>query len=128
MNNILENNKNTESKELENEFFHTPNVDIFEKEDKINLITELPGVEEASLELIVEDNVLTISGKMKDQSFDAYDLVYSEYKPASYKRSFTINNEFDKDKLKAVFKNGVLDISIPKVEKVAPKKIKIDLL
>jgi len=131
MNNKVENKKVTQDitpEVVRNESFYTPNVDIFEEKEQINLITELSGIEEKNLDVVVEDNILTISAKMKDEKFDNYELIYSEYRPITYKRKFTISNEFDKDKLKATFKNGILNISIPKLEKTPAKKIKVKLV
>ena len=104
---------------------YSPNVDIFETEKEIVLTTELPGVKEEDLDVMLENNVLTISAKMNEEKFEDYELIYSEYRPIKFERSFTISDEFDKDKMKATLKNGILNLTIPKAEKAVAKKIKV---
>jgi HSP20 family molecular chaperone IbpA len=121
-------NKNMTPEFNKNESSYMPNVDIFETEKDINLVSELSGVEEKDLEVMLENNVLTISAKMKEEKFEDYELIYSEYKPVRYERSFTISDEYDKSKLKATFKNGLLNLNIPKAEKTVAKKIAVKIL
>jgi len=104
---------------------YSPNVDIFETEEEIVLTTELPGVKEEDLDVMLENNILTISAKMNEEKFEDYELIYSEYRPIKFERSFTISDEFDKDKMKATLKNGILNLTIPKAEKAVAKKIKV---
>jgi len=122
------NNNNLISKLERNENVFSPSVDIFEENGKINLVTELPGIEKDNLEVSVENNTLTISAKMKEETFDDYELIYSEYKAINYERSFSLSDELNKDELQAIFKNGVLNISIAKKEKTPAKKIEVKLV
>jgi len=131
MDNKLQNtemNKTVTPEITRNERSYSPNVDIIETEKEIILTSELAGVEEENLEVILDNNVLTITGKMEEESFKDYELIYSEYRPVKYERSFTVSNEFNKDKLKAVLKDGLLNLTIPKAEKTAAKKIKVKSL
>jgi len=122
------NNNNLISKLERNENVFSPSVDIFEENGKINLVTDLPGIEKDNLEVSVENNTLTISAKMKEETFDDYELIYSEYKAINYERSFSLSDELNKDELQAIFKNGVLNISIAKKEKTPAKKIEVKLV
>jgi len=121
------NNKNIASKQENNNNLYCPSVDIFEEDNKVNLVAELAGIKKDELDLSIENNTLTISAKMKEENFEDYDLVYSEYKALRFKRSFTLSEELNKDELEAIFKNGILSISIPKKKKSPAKKIEVKL-
>ena len=128
-NKLQNTNNNVQAPEVtRSEPVYTPNVDIVETEKEIVLTAELPGVEEKNLDVMLENNVLTITGKMKEESFEDYELIYSEYRPVKYERSFTISDEFDKKKLKATLKNGLLKITVPKAQKAVAKKIAVKTL
>ena len=128
-NELQKNNNETITPEItKSEPTYSPNVNIVETEKEIILTSELAGVKEEDLELMLDNNVLTITGKMKDESFNDYDLVYSEYRPVKYERSFTISDEFDKTKLNAVLKNGLLNLNIPKAPKTVAKRISVKSL
>ena len=97
-----------------------PATDIYEKADAILVQCDLPGVDEKNLEITLEDNVLTITGRQAEETPEGYDLVLSEYRSGVFRRSFTISNEIDNDGIKARIRNGVLNLELPKAAK-APK-------
>ena len=101
----------------------SPRVDIHESGDKYTVRTELPGVEKDAVSVSIDENVLTIKGTK--QFIDAKDgeqwkRVETQY--GEFTRSFTLPDEVDVDQVSAAYKNGVLELSIPKVE---PKKAKM---
>ncbi|MCP3851346.1 MAG: Hsp20/alpha crystallin family protein, partial [Gammaproteobacteria bacterium] len=101
----------------------SPRVDIHESENKYTVRTELPGVEKDAVSVSIDENVLTIKGTK--QFVDAKDgeqwkRVETQY--GEFIRSFTLPDEVDVDQVSAAYKNGVLELSIPKVE---PKKAKM---
>jgi len=102
-----------------------PRVDIYETKDALFLIAEMPGVDEKTVDVELEKNVLTISGRVEDGKVKDYNLVFSEYEVGDYERTFTLSDEIDRDKIKAHVKQGVLRLELPKAEKVKPKKIAI---
>ena len=104
-----------------------PRVDIYETKDALFLIAEMPGVDEKTVDVELEKNVLTISGRVEDGKVKDYNLVFSEYEVGDYERTFTLSDEIDRDKIKATVKQGVLRLELPKAEKVKPKKIAINV-
>ncbi len=102
-----------------------PRVDIYETRDALFLIAEMPGVDEKTVDVELEKNVLTISGRVEDGKVKDYNLVFSEYEVGDYERTFTLSDEIDREKIKATVKQGVLRLELPKAEKVKPKKIAI---
>lgn len=102
-----------------------PAVDIFETKDAILLMAEMPGVDENSVDVSLEKNVLTLTGNVEPEEFDGYNLVYQEYEYGDFQRSFTLSNEIDVENIAATVKNGVLSLTLPKIERVKSKKIEV---
>ena len=103
-----------------------PRVDIYETRDALFLIADMPGVDEKTVDVELEKNVLTISGRVENGKVQDYRLVFSEYEVGDYERTFTLSDEIDKNKIKASVKQGVVRLELPKAEKVKPKIIKIN--
>jgi HSP20 family protein len=106
--------------------FRTPAVDVREDDDKYLMEMELPGLTEKDVNVKVEDGVLTISSK-KEESKEEKDEGYlrRERRHHSFSRSFTLPDNVDVDKITANFKNGLLDVSVPKSPAAKPKLIEV---
>jgi len=102
-----------------------PRVDIYETKDSLFLIADMPGVDEQSVDVELEKNILTIAGRVDPAEAKDKSIVYSEYEIGDYERIFTLSDEIDRDKIYATVKNGVLRLELPKAEKAKPKKITI---
>lgn len=103
----------------------TPSVDVIERKDDIILLADMPGVNTESLDITIEKNVLSINGKVSYDIPDKHKLYFAEYDIGDFKRSFSISEEIDKDKIQATLKNGVLKIVMPKVDVVKSRKIEV---
>ena len=100
-----------------------PKVNVYEYDDKVGIVAEIPGLDKKDLEIEVTDEVLTISGKKHSIVEDENAKVLRrELKGSSFKRTFTLCESLNGDNIKASFKNGVLNIDIQKVEPELPKK------
>ena len=103
-----------------------PPVDISEDQDKIRLTTELPGVREDQVTIQMEGGVLTLRGERKfedekqGRNFHRVERSYGQFV-----RSFTLPNDVDREKIRATFSDGILEIEIPKREDARPRQIKI---
>ena len=105
-----------------------PKVNVYEYDDKVGIVAEIPGLTKKQLNVEVEDNVLTISGDKHSVWDDAKAKVLRrELKQSSFKRSFTLGELLDGNDISANFKDGVLSIEIPKVEPAKPKKHSIKI-
>lgn len=100
-----------------------PPVDILEGKQNVRLVMEMPGVEQDGIDVTLEHGVLTVEGKITPISFDDSTLRYSEYEQGNYRRSFNLSDELNLEEIDASIKDGVLTITIPKSEKMQPKKI-----
>ena len=104
-----------------------PKVNVYEYDDKIGIVAEIPGLDKKNVSVEVEENVLTISGDKHGFEDDGGKCITRELKHSSFKRSFTLGELLDGDDISANFKDGVLSIEIPKVEPAKPKKHSINI-
>ena len=100
-----------------------PKVNVYEYDDKVGIVAEIPGLNKKQLNVEVEDGILTISGD-KHSTFEdeGAKVLRRELKQSSFKRSFELGEQLDGDSIAASFKDGVLSVAIPKIEPEKPKK------
>lgn len=104
-----------------------PAVDLIDQKDKILAKVELPGVEKKDVKISLVDNNLTIQGEIKkEEEIKKEDYYYRERAYGNYARTISLPAEIDKDKIVAKFKNGILEITLPKKPEVQPKEITIE--
>lgn len=104
---------------------YIPRVDIFETENDIVVVADVPGVDENSVDITLEKGVLTINGLVEPTQPDNYSLAYAEYEVGDYQRSFTLSNEVDQENIQAMVKDGVLRLQLPKVGPAKARKIAV---
>jgi HSP20 family protein len=104
---------------------YTPVVDIIERKDDIIVIADMPGVDEKSVDITIEKNVLTISGAVEAVIPENRTMYVNEYGIGDYQRVFTLTDEVDKEKIQASVKNGMLKIVLPKAEALKTRKIAV---
>ena len=100
---------------LSNRRSFMPRCDIYEMEDKVFVVADMPGVDKDSVDIQVEKNTLTIDGKVMSEDDNKYSLAYSEYEVGDYQRRFTLSNEIDITGIEAKVKDGVLRLYLPKI-------------
>ena len=100
-----------------------PKVNVYEYEDKIGIVAEIPGLDKKQLQVEVEDGILTIAGD-KHSAFedDGAKVIRRELKQSSFKRSFELGELLDGENINANFKDGILSVDVPKIEPEKPKK------
>jgi len=120
-----ENNNSTTTESVPEKYF-TPAVDVYDTEDAFVAVVDLPGVVKGDVKIEVdENNVLSVKAK---QSFHEPDrAVVKEFIKGNYYRAFSLGDEFERDAVKAVFEDGVLEISVPRKEEQKPKRIEISI-
>ena len=91
-----------------------PRVDIYETDDAIVLLADMPGVDESSLDITLENRVLTVKGYVDPEWPENYTLAYAEYRVGDYERSFTLTDMVDQAGIQATAKDGVLRVHLPK--------------
>ena len=101
-----------------------PQVNIVETKDSFILEAEMPGVSKEGLEVLLEGNELTIVGR-RQTGVPGAEPVYRESNPRDFRREFVLDPSIDASKLSATIDQGVLTVTLPKTEKVKPRKIQV---
>jgi HSP20 family molecular chaperone IbpA len=103
----------------------TPPVDIYETEEGILLLADMPGVPKENLDVHVDKNMLTIKGEIGDIVPKDINPLYVEFNGKAFERAFTLGPDVDVSKIEASMNAGVLKIFLPKSEEVKPRKIEV---
>lgn len=106
----------------------TPAVDILEKDQEFRLIAEVPGLPKENISVTLEGNTLTISGEKKDfweKETEKGNVYQAERRYGKFTRSFTLPSKVDMKKIAANYKDGVLEVIIPKAQEAQPQKVQI---
>lgn len=102
----------------------SPLVDIFETDEGLTLVADMPGLDDKSLDISIEQNVLTIKGDAPAGKGEGH---LSEFAMAGYWRQFVLSDNFDAEKADAFIKHGVMTLKIPKAEAAKPKRIEVSV-
>jgi HSP20 family molecular chaperone IbpA len=111
-------------KTRKNDQYICPGVDIFESDDGLTLVADMPGLDDKSLDVSIEQGVLTIKG---DAPTGVGEYQSQEFAMAGYWRQFLLSENFDAAKAQASIRNGVMTLRIPKAEKAKPKRIEVSV-
>ena len=104
---------------------YRPSVDITNSATEVNLVADVPGVDEAHLDVTLDKNVLTIRGRVEPPSFEGYKPVRREYGVGDFERVFTVSDDVNRDAIAASVKDGVLQLKLPKTAQSARHKINV---
>ena len=104
--------------------YTSPTVNLSESKDAYLLEAEMPGVNKDGLEVLLEANELTVVGHRQPENINA-ELLYRESKPRDFRRVFVLDPSIDTKKISAQIDQGVLKLSLPKAERVKPRKIEV---
>ena len=115
---------NKEEKTTPGRYF-VPAADIFETDEALTVILEMPGVEKSNVDVRVEDGVLSVVGKLDLSKYQGLQPLYVEYNVGHYSRSFQLSSKVDQSKIAAELKDGVLALTLPKLEQAKPRTIEV---
>jgi HSP20 family protein len=104
---------------------YVPTADIFETGDALHVILEMPGVEKTNVDVTVEDGVLKVEGRLDFSNYKNLAPLYTEYNVGHYARSFRLSSQIDQNEIGAELSDGVLTLTLPKVEEARPRTIQI---
>jgi HSP20 family molecular chaperone IbpA len=108
-------------------FLFTPPIDIYENEEGLVLHADLPGVSLETLELQVQDNKLTLFGRVASQVPAGAQVLHQEYEVGDFLRSFILSDEVDHERISATLNNGVLKVLLPKAHRPEPRRIQVSM-
>ena len=102
-----------------------PPVDIYETEQGLMLLADVPGAKPESLRITLERHVLNIWAEVEDHAPEGYSSIYREYEVGDFECQFTLSGDFDAEKIEASLTDGVLRLTIPRAAEAAPRTIKV---
>jgi HSP20 family molecular chaperone IbpA len=102
-----------------------PNADIYETPTELKVVLEMPGIDKSNVEIKVEDDVLHVEGRLDLSKYSGLQPLYTEYNVGHYARSFQLSSKIDQNKIAAEMNDGVLSLTLPKVEEAKPRTIRI---
>ncbi|HEY3848248.1 MAG TPA: Hsp20/alpha crystallin family protein [Acetobacteraceae bacterium] len=102
-----------------------PYGDIFETDEALTVVLEMPGVEKQAVNIALENDVLRVDGQIDFSKYEGMEPVYTEYNVGHYARSFTLSNKIDQERISAQLDDGVLVLTLPKAKQLQPRRISI---
>ncbi len=102
-----------------------PTADIYETQDALSVVLEMPGVEKNNIDVSVENGVLKVEGRLDFSKYQGLQPLYTEYNVGHYSRSFRLSSKIDHNRIGAELKDGVLALTLPKVEEAKPITIQV---
>ena len=106
--------------------FFVPQTDIFENDNALTVIMEMPGVDKDNVSVDLENDRLQIEGRIEFNLYDEMEPIYTEYNIGHFRRSFTLSSKIDRAAISADLNNGVLKILLPKIEEAKPRRIEVN--
>ena len=106
--------------------YYVPTTDIFETDDALTVVMEIPGVERQALEVNIENDVLRVDARIDFSKYEELEPLYTEYNVGHFTRSFTLSNNIDQQQISAQLDDGVLTLTLKKAKEAVPRRIAIN--
>lgn len=107
--------------------FYRPNVDIAEGADELVVFADMPGVRSEDIDIDFKEGLLTIHGKVQLRQPEGTNYLFNEYGLGDFHRTFQVSEQIDAGRINASYKDGVLTLRLPKLERVKPRKIAVQV-
>ena len=118
-------NESASAPPAEPQVVFTPPIDIFETDEGLVLLADLPGVSSETLELQVQDNKLTLFGRVTPPTPAGAPLLHQEYRVGHFLRSFILSDDVDHEQITAKLHQGVLEVTLPRAKRTEPRRIPV---
>jgi HSP20 family molecular chaperone IbpA len=105
--------------------FYMPPTDIYETEDALTVVMEMPGVERDDITVKLENGILNVEGHIDYSKYQEMQPVYTEYNVGHFARSFTLSERIDQGEITAELDSGVLKLTMKKVKEAMPRRIEV---
>jgi HSP20 family protein len=105
--------------------YYVPTTDIFETEDALTVVMEIPGVGKEAVDVNIENDVLRVEGRIDQSKYEGLEPLYTEYNVGHFTRSFTLSNKIDQQQISAQLDDGVLTLTLKKAKEAMPRRIAI---
>jgi len=105
--------------------FYVPYTDVYETEDALMVVMEMPGLDRKDVAVELKDDVLRVDGRIDFFKYDGMEPMYTEYNIGHWARSFALSDKVDREHIAAQFEDGVLTLTLPKTAEAQPRRIAI---
>jgi HSP20 family molecular chaperone IbpA len=105
--------------------FYVPYTDVYETEEALTVVMEMPGVDRKDVEVELKDDVLRVEGRIDFAKYEGMEPVYTEYNIGHWTRSFALSDKVDRERIAAQLEDGVLTLTLPKTAEARPRRIAI---
>ena len=105
--------------------FYVPQTDVYETEEALTVVMEMPGVDRKDVGVELKEGVLRVEGRIDFSKYGGMEPVYTEYNVGHYGRSFTLSDRVDQERIAAQLEDGVLTLTLPKTAEARPRRIAI---
>ena len=106
--------------------YYVQNTDIYETDDALTVVMEIPGVEKKDVEVNIENDLLRVEGRIDFAKYEGLEPLYTEYNVGHFARTFTLSNKIDQQQITAQLDDGVLTLTLKKAKEALPRKIAIN--
>jgi len=105
--------------------YYVPATDIYETDEALTVVMEVPGVERKDIEVNIENDVLRVEGRIDFSKYEGLEPLYTEYNVGHFSRAFTLSSKIDQQQIGAQVEDGVLTLTLPKAKEAQPRRIEI---
>jgi HSP20 family protein len=105
--------------------YYMPDTDIYEAEDALKIVMEVPGVDRKDIDIKVEEDTLSVEARIDPSKYDGMEPLYTEYNVGHFARRFALSHMIDQQQIGATLSDGVLTLTLKKTETARPRRIEI---
>ena len=105
--------------------FYVPHTDVYETEEALTVVMEMPGVGREDVEIELKDDVLRVEGRIDSAKYGGMEPVYTEYGVGHWARTFALSDKVDRGRIGAQLEDGVLTLALPKTAEARPRRIAV---
>jgi HSP20 family molecular chaperone IbpA len=105
--------------------YYVPSTDIYETDDALQVVMEVPGVDRKDIDIKVEENTLKVEAKIDPSKYEGMEPLYTEYNVGHFARSFALSQKIDQQQIGAALADGILTLTLKKVQQAQPRRIEI---
>ena len=105
--------------------FYVPPTDVYETEEALTVVMEVPGVAREAVEIELKEDVLRVEGRIDAAKYGGLEPVYTEYNVGHWTRSFALSDAVDRERIGAQLEDGVLTLTLPKTAAARPRRIAV---
>ena len=105
--------------------YYMPNTDIYETDDTLTVVMEIPGVQKKDMDIHIENDVLRVEGRVDFGHYEGMEPLYTEYNVGHFARAFTLSSQIDQQQITAKVEDGVLTLTLKKAREAMPRRITV---